>query len=482
MLRRIFFKHIISLFIGFFSVKSLRSYSATLYGNEKKQKIKSHKLGKTFTWGVATAAFQTEGAVDVDGKTPSVWDHFVHHSRRFRQDEHADVAVDFYYRYQHDIDLIKDMNLDAFRFSLAWTRIMPQGTGKVNQKGLDFYHRVIDACLEKGIEPWLTLYHWDLPQSLEEDGGWTNRQVVDWFSEFTDTCTRAFGDKVHNWLVLNEPMSFTGLGYFMGYHAPGRRGLRNFLPAAHHAALAQAAGGRLARANIPHANIGTTLSCSYIDPVNDKEMNRKAAQRLDAVMNRLFLEPALGLGYPSDVLDIKKHMEPYFQPGDEEAMAFDFDFIGLQYYFRTVARFSLFPPVLFARDVPAPKRNVPMNNMGFEPYPKGLYKMLKQFASYPQMKKIIVTETGICLDDTLGNGGVHDTARINFLKDTIKYVRKAQKNNIPVEGYFVWTLTDNFEWSEGYHPRFGLVYVDFATQQRYLKDSALWLTNFLSKK
>jgi beta-glucosidase len=436
-------------------------------------------LGQNFRWGVASSAFQSEGAFQEDGKSISIWDTFSAIKGHVRDASNARVSADFYHRYRDDIKLAHNMNFNCFRFSLSWPRILPEGSGPVNQKGLDFYQRVIDECLELNMEPWVTLYHWDLPQKLEDKGGWTNRDIVSWFTDYVDKCTREYGDKVRNWIVLNEPMSFTGLGYFLGYHAPGRKGLRNFLPAAHHAALCQAEGGRVTRANVPHSYLGTTLSCAHIKPVNKKEINVKAASRMDALFNRFYIEPLLGLGYPTDVLGILKRIEKYFQPGDEEKLKFDFDYIGLQYYYRMISKFSLIPPLIFANEIPASERNVSTNTMGYEIFPKGLYKVLRKFSQYKGIKEIIVTESGVCLDDQITNDRIDDQERIDYYKESIAYTLKAQQKGIPVKGFFVWSLTDNFEWSEGFRPRFGLVYVDYTNLDRKIKDSGLWFRDFL---
>ncbi|MBN1143832.1 MAG: beta-glucosidase, partial [Bacteroidales bacterium] len=418
-------------------------------------KLSKTQFGDDFQWGVSTAAFQTEGAFQDDGKGLSIWDIFSTSPGNIADGSNARVAVDFYHRYQEDLQLINQMHFNNFRFSLSWPRILPEGIGRVNQKGIDYYHRLIDSCLERQIEPWITLYHWDLPQVLEDKGGWTNREIINCFLEYVDVCTKNFGDRVKNWIVLNEPMSFVGLGYFMGIHAPGRKGMRNFLRAAHHAALCQAEGGRVIRANIPDAYIGTTFSCSHIKPVDKKEKNVNAALRMDALLNRFFIEPSLGMGYPTDTLGFLKNIEKHFLPGDEERLKFDFDFIGLQYYFRTITKFSLFPPLLFANEVPANERQANMNTMGFEIFPKGLYKMIKKFSRYPGVKDIIITESGVCLDDNLENLRVADAERIAYFKDSLSYILKARQKGMPVKGFFAWTLMDNFEWAEGYKPRFG---------------------------
>jgi beta-glucosidase len=437
-------------------------------------------FGNDFTWGVATAAFQTEGAWNLDGKGESVWDRFTHAKGKIKTGDHANVATDFYHRYEQDIDLVKLMGFDSFRFSIAWPRLLPSGTGHINSQGIDFYHRVIDYCLENNITPWITLYHWDLPQVLQDKGGWTNRDIIGWFTEYTDLVTREYGDKVRNWMVLNEPMAFTGLGYMAGYHAPGVKGLDSFLSAAHHTTMCQAEGGRVVRYNVPDANIGTTYSCSHVDPIDKLPWNVDAANRMDAVFNRLYVEPGLGLGYPTKAVPILRRIEKFMKTGDEEKLPFEFDFIGIQNYFRIVSKYSLFSLGLFAKEVPAAKRNVEMNSMNFEIFPEGIYHMLKRFGSYEGIKKLVVTENGVCLPDQLSNGAVNDFRRIKFFEEYLLQVLRAKKEGIDVDGYFVWTLTDNFEWSEGYDPRFGLVHVDYETQQRTVKDSGWWWKELLT--
>lgn len=436
-------------------------------------------FGDSFVWGVAASAFQTEGSPDADGKGPSVWDVFSARKGRVRGGDHARVACDFYNRYDSDVELVRDMHIPNFRFSLCWPRIIPAGHGRLNRKGIDFYNRVIDACLSKGITPWITLYHWDLPEALESRGGWTSRDIVSWFSEYADTCSRAFGDRVKNWMVLNEPMGFVGAGYFLGLHAPGRKGLRNFLPAAHHAVLAMAEGGRILRSNVPDALIGTTFSCSLVEPLTGRPRDYEAALRADALLNRLFVEPVLGLGYPVRELPVLRRLEKYMQAGDEQRMCFDFDFTGIQNYTREVVRHSLLMPYLWAKVVPAEKRNVPVTAMNWEVYPESLYRMIRKFDRYPGIRKLLVTENGAAFPDRVNGNEVHDPQRVGYLQDYLAQVLRAKRDGCRVDGYFVWSLTDNFEWAEGYHPRFGLVYVDFRTQQRIMKSSGKWYREFL---
>jgi len=435
-------------------------------------------FGIDFKWGVAAAAYQTEGAWNTDGKGESIWDHFSRIPGKIERGENADVAADFYHRYAEDIDLIKSMNFKVFRFSTSWPRIIPSGTGEINRKGLDFYHKVIDKCLSVGIEPWITLYHWDLPQALEEQGGWANRKIIDWFSEYANVVTREYGSKVKNWMVMNEQIAFTGAGYMQGIFAPGRKSLKAFMRSVHYSVLCNAEGGRIVRRNVPGANIGTTFANTYIEPVDEKKKNFEATARMDAIMNRLFIEPCLGLGYPEDTVPILKKMRSLYEQGDEERMIFDFDFIGVQYYFRTIAKKSLMPGMR-AKEIPASKRGVPANEMEGEVYPDGLYHILKKYSSYKGIRNLIVTENGTCVPDKLDFGSVHDLERIEYFKAHLAALLKAKGEGVNVTGYFVWSPTDNFEWDKGFRTRFGLVYVDFQTLNRYIKDSGLWFREFL---
>ena len=289
-------------------------------------------FGDDFAWGVSTAAFQTEGACDADGKGVSIWDG---KKGKIANGETAEIACDFYHNYKRDIDLIKDLNIPNFRFSISWTRIIPNGSGEVNQAGIDYYNNVIDYSLKNGIEPWITLYHWDLPHELELKGGWTNRNIIGWFLDFVKICAAAFGDRVRHWMIMNEPGVFTGAGYFLGNHAPGRMGLKNFLPAIHHVTLSIAEGAKKLRSILPGAVIGTTFSCSYIEPWSAKPRDVAAAKRADALLNRLFIEPLLGYGYPVNDVPALKGIEKYFLTGDEDKLRCEFDFIGTLYQCET---------------------------------------------------------------------------------------------------------------------------------------------------
>lgn len=435
-------------------------------------------FGEKFRWGVSLAAYQVEGAYKDDGRGISIWDHFSNRKNRIEDGSNGNVACEFYYRYEQDIALAKSLNLTNFRFSISWTRILPDGTGEVNQLGLDFYNRLIDCCLKYDLEPWVTLYHWDLPQALEKQGGWTSRIVVNAFIKFADVCSKSFGDRVKNWIVMNEPSTFTGLGYLIGYYAPGRFGIKNYLPAVHHATLCQAEGARMIRRNLPNATIGTSISCSYVAPSSDNPKQIAAARRVDALLNRLHIEPILGMGYPVKDLPVLEQIEKYFHPYDEELIKFDFDFIGIQNYFSLVAYNNPLIPYLQAFVVPFKKLNRPLTANGWEVHPEGMYRILKQFSAYP-IKELIVTENGAAFHDRVEGNRVHDKRRLQYIQSYLGEVLRAKQEGVNIGGYFVWTLMDNFEWRAGFRSRFGIVHTDFVHQTRIIKDSGLWIRDFL---
>jgi beta-glucosidase len=371
------------------------------------------------------------------------------------------------------------LNIPNYRFSLSWSRIIPGGTGNKNCKGLEYYHRLIDMCLELSIQPWVTLYHWDLPHALELKGGWTNRDIINWFGEYVECCIKAFGDRVKNWMILNEPMVFTGAGYFLGIHAPGKKGLSNFFAAVHHAAMCQAEGARIAKAIHPCLKIGTTFSCSHIEPYRNNDADIKASVKADALLNRTFIEPLLGFGYPIKDLKLLHRLEDFIKDGDESKLKFDMDFIGIQNYTREIVAHSPFIPFIKTKIIRADKRNVEHTLMNWEVHPRSIYNMLKKYSAYSSVREIIVTENGAAFHDEVINDMVIDDRRKKFLQDHVQQVLKAKLEGAKVNGYFVWSFTDNFEWAEGYYPRFGIVYVDFKTQKRIIKNSGKWFSTFL---
>ncbi|WP_131536115.1 GH1 family beta-glucosidase [Pedobacter nototheniae] len=443
--------------------------------------INSSDFGQDFLWGIATAAAQIEGAVGRYGKGVSIWDTFSARSGKIKKGHKLDIACDFYHKYKEDIALVKFLGFKVFRFSIAWSRILPYGRGEVNSEGIRFYHHVIDECLKNGITPYITLYHWDLPQALEDEGGWTSFSINAAFNAFVSICALEYGDKVKNWIVLNEPFGFTSLGYMLGIHAPGKTGLNNFFSSVLHTAIAQAEGGKILRAEISKANIGTTYSCSEIIPNTHSDQDLLAAKRIDCLVNRLFIEPALGMGFPTADWDVlEKFQIEYGAWRQTERLKFDFDFIGLQNYFPITIKYNAFIPVIQAWEVKAKSRKKPHTAMGWEINADSFYNIIKQFASYPNVKNIMITENGAAYHDKLANGRIEDQDRIEYFKLYLEALLKAKNEGLNVSGYMAWTLMDNFEWAEGFNARFGLIHNDFKTQQRTIKDSGYWWQQFLN--
>jgi len=372
------------------------------------------------------------------------------------------------------------LGFKVFRFSIAWSRILPLGKGLVNLEGIKFYHDVIDECLQNNIVPYVTLYHWDLPEELSKKGGWTAYEINADFNEFVMLCAKNYGNKVKNWIIINEPFGFTSLGYMLGVHAPGETGLTNFFAAVKHTAIAQADGGRILRAEVANANIGTTFSCSEIIPYTQSDADLIAVKRVDCLMNRLFIEPTLGMGFPTaDWEVLEKFSVGHSAWRYKERMKFDFDFIGLQNYFPLVIKYNAFVPVIQAWEVKAKSRRKAHTAMGWEINADSFYKIIKQFAAYPNVKNIMITENGAAFHDKITDGIVDDQERIAYFKLYLEAMLKAKNEGVNIIGYMAWTLMDNFEWAEGYLARFGLVYNDFKTQERTIKNSGYWWKEFL---
>ncbi|TSE09944.1 glycoside hydrolase family 1 protein [Aquimarina algiphila] len=425
-------------------------------------------------WGVTIAAAQTEGAHDKDGKGPSIWDTFTQKSRKIKDGSDIKEATDFYHRFKEDIDLTIDIGLKIFRFSISWPRILPEGTGKINQKGIEFYNQVIDYCLLVGVEPWITTYHWDLPQKLEDKGGWTNREIIDWYKEYVQVLRDHFADRVKNWILINEGIVCLGGGYFLGVHAPGRRGIRNFVSSTHHLLLAQAIGFKeLKKKN--ELRVGTAISCTKIEPYRNTSADRKAANRIDTLMNRLFIEPHLGLGYPDDDLPILKRISRYYKIGDIEALKTDFDFWGIQTYTREVIKAAWYIPYMGALPIKPKKRKIPVSIMGWETYSQGTQYFLERFSAYDPEKPLWLSECGMALSEK-----EDDQARIEYYQNVIEGMKLVLKKGVNLKGILLWTLLDNFEWAEGFVPKFGIISLNRKTMQRKMKKSAFWLKKYLS--
>ncbi|HEV6965352.1 GH1 family beta-glucosidase [Roseateles sp.] len=433
-----------------------------------------------FRWGVSTSSFQIEGAGREDGRGESIWDRFCSEPGRIRDGSNGLVACDHYHLWPQDLDMAKALGVNAYRFSIAWPRVLPTGRGPVNEAGLAFYDRLVDGMLERGLDPWATLYHWDLPQALQDRGGWTSRDTVAAFLEYTDVVTRRLGDRVKHWITHNEPWCSCMMSYWEGVHAPGGRSLPNALQACHHVLLSHGQAIPLIRRNSAGADVGITLSLHPIAPASSRDEDAAAVRRHDGLRNRWFLDPLFGRGYPQDTLALLGAAAPRVEPGDLEAIATATDFLGVNYYFPEVVR-----------DDPAggpmgtalvEREGVERTAFGWEVSPQGLVELLTRIQRDYAPAVIQLTENGSTFEDVLtADGRVHDAQRLSYLQRHLAALKQAIDAGVPVKGYFAWSLLDNFEWAEGYLRRFGLAYVDYATQRRILKDSGLWYGRFLNE-
>lgn len=437
--------------------------------NISKDKKELEKFPRGFTWGVATSAYQIEGSSKEDGKGESIWDRFSHTPGKIKDGSTGDIACDHYHRFEKDIKLMKQLGVNAYRFSISWPRILPDGKGKIEAKGLDFYSRLVDSLLEKNITPWITLYHWDLPQTLEEEGGWPNRKTADYFASYVDIVTKKLGDRVKNWITINEPYCASLMSYYEGIHAPGRTNLKDALTAAHTLLLAHGKAIPVIRSNSPKSKVGIVLNNSPIYPIDSKVENLEAANRFDGVLNKWFLDPLYGYKYPKDMVDLNKDAFPKIEDGDMEIIARPTDFLGVNYYSPSIVRSSITSPLRTERVAP---ENAKFTQMGWTIYPEGLYIILKRIAATYPISNIYVTENGAAFADVINQDkSIVDNERTDYLEQHLMAISKSIKDKVPIKGYFAWTLIDNFEWAEGFTKRFGLVSVNFQTQERIIKQS-----------
>jgi beta-glucosidase len=435
---------------------------------------------ENFFWGAATAAYQIEGAWNEDGKGESIWDRFAHTPGKIRNGDTGDVACDSYHRWRDDIALLRAMNLNSYRFSISWPRIQPTGSGPSNAKGIDYYSRLVDALLEAHIRPFVTIYHWDLPQMLEDSGGWPNRDTASRFADYVDILARSFGDRVSNWMLFNEPLAFSYKGYLDASHPPGQNSLLAFLRATHTVNLAQGAGFRALKAARPSARVGTAFSMSSCEPATNSEADKLAAERAHGITNLWFLEPALNGRYPA-ALSFFSETAMGIQPGDFEQMRAPLDFIGINLYYRTIASASgVFERIANPQQWLLPVKMAggeqgPKTGMDWEVWPRALYDMVTRISRDYHRPQIEITESGCAYNDTPGAGGnIFDTRRIEYHSQYLHALAQAIADGADVRGYHAWTLMDNLEWAEGFSQRFGLAYTDFKTQQRTIKDSGRW--------
>ncbi len=428
-----------------------------------------------FLWGAATASYQIEGGWREDGKGESIWDRFSHTPGKIENGDTGDVAADHYHRWQSDIQLMSELGLKAYRFSISWPRILPQGYGRIEPRGLDFYSRLVDGLLAAGIEPWATLYHWDLPQALEDRGGWPARDTAKAFAEYAEVVSRALGDRVKHWMTLNEPMVSAVLGYYIGNHAPGRQSVQEAAEATHHLLLGHGLAVPVIRRDSPGSQVGIVLNYSPTHPASDREEDVFAAQMNDAIAFRMFLDPLAGRPYPQEAVEAQGIRLDMVQGGDLDTIKTEIDFLGLNNYSRDVVRHG-------AEWGEAVDEHAERTAMGWEVYPEGIYEMLMRLTREYPFKALYITENGAAYNDRPGpDGKVDDPKRVSFLRRYLTQAARAISEGAPLKGYFVWSLMDNFEWAYGFSKRFGLIYVDYETQARILKTSAAWYSQVIAE-
>ncbi len=424
-----------------------------------------------FLWGAATAAYQVEGSPLADGAGPSHWHRFTHTPGRVANGDTGDVACDFYRRWESDVELMRELGLQAFRMSVAWGRVFPEGTGRVNVKGLDFYARLVDRLLERGITPSVTLYHWDLPAALDDRGGWLNPDIAHWFTDYAQTLFRALGDRVPLWSTLNEPWVIADAGYLHGVHAPGHASPWEAPRASHNLLRAHAAAVRAYRAGgWPH-RIGLVVNLEPKYPASEAAADLAATRRSDAYMNRQYTDPVFLGRYPDEMPELYGEAWPRWDPAEVAALEEPIDFLGVNYYTRGIMRDEPSQPVERAVRVRHPGH--PVTELGWEVYPEAFYQLLTGLKARYGDVPLYITENGAAFYDPPSTVDlVPDGLRIAYLTSHLRAVREAMRAGVDVRGYFVWSLFDNLEWSAGYAKRFGIVHVDFATQVRTPKASA----------
>ncbi len=432
-----------------------------------------------FTWGAATAAYQVEGAYREDGRGLSIWDTFVHQPGRTFAGQNGDVACDHYHRYRQDVALMADMGLQAYRFSVSWPRVLPFGRGAPNEAGLAFYDRLVDELLGRGIQPMATLYHWDLPQALQDLGGWANREVATWFAEYAALVYGRLGDRVRRWCTLNEPHIFTTFGHRSGVLAPGIRSLEVTARAIHHAMLAHGLAVRAFREGGHQGEIGLTNAVTSFEPADQEPATLGATERARDFETRLFHDPLFGRGYPAAVLEYYRGQGAPLpiEPGDLDAIATPTDFVGVQLYTRARIEADGERGVGFRRAAP----KLPVLGMGYEQAPHALGDMVRWLTREYDRPRLVITENGVNDDTPLLDGVCDDQLRIELLRGFLAGLHGAIEDGADVRGYYLWSLLDNFEWAFGYSKRFGIVHVDFDTLARTPKRSAAFYREVIAR-
>jgi beta-glucosidase len=456
----------------------------TTTSNSEQTQLSLAKLfPANFLWGAATASYQIEGATHEDGRGSSIWDTFAATPGKVYQGHNGDVADDHYHRVDDDIALMTRLGLSAYRFSIAWPRILPQGRGDVNSRGLDFYERLVDTLLGKGIQPFATLYHWDLPQALEDKGGWRNRETAYSFAEYAEIVARRLGDRVAGWITLNEPWCSAYLGYGNGVHAPGVQDRQSALDAGHHLLLGHGLALPRIRAHVTNgAQVGITLNFTPGYPADNRPETLRDLAHYDAFSDRWFLDPLIRGSYPEGFFENMALQAPPIADGDMEIISTPIDFLGVNNYTRGVIRGTEPAPLADAVQQVVPVPSASYTEMGWEVYPNALSELLMRLHKEYALPKLYVTENGSAFRDQWDGGEhVHDPRRLSYLQEHLQGIARAIEQGAPVQGYFTWSLLDNYEWAEGYSKRFGIIYVDYDSQRRIIKDSGLWYADLIQK-
>jgi beta-glucosidase len=437
---------------------------------------------KNFLWGAATASYQIEGATREDGRGLSIWDAFAATPSKTYKGETGDIATNHYHLWPQDVALMTDLHLSAYRFSIAWPRILPEGRGTVNTTGLDFYERLVDALLARGIQPFATLYHWDLPLALQDEGGWLNRDTAYAFADYVEVVLKRLGDRVAAWITHNEPWCTAYLGYGVGAHAPGIRDKQAAVNAAHHVLLSHGlAVPRIRAHKAPAAQVGITLNFTPVYPADDRSETIRDVARADAFTNRWFLDPIARGSYPDQFFAELGTAPPPIQEGDLAIIAVPIDFLGVNNYSRSIVRGEAVPPPADECTRVAPVPSACYTEMAWEICPQSFTDLLVRLHRDYAIPTLYVTENGAAFVDHWNGGDrVSDPRRVEYLRDYIGALAQALAQGLPVRGYFVWSLLDNYEWAEGYSKRFGVVYVDYPTQRRIIKDSGRWYADFIA--
>ena len=475
----------------------MTSQSTTPLGNLEETPKPDIRFPSDFVWGVATASFQIEGSTTADGRGPSIWDTFCATPGKVENGDTGDPACDHYNRYRDDVALMRELGVGAYRFSIAWPRIQPEGKGTPVEAGLDFYDRLVDCLLEAGIEPWPTLYHWDLPQALEDAGGWPNRDTAKRFADYAEIVYRRLGDRITNWNTLNEPWCSAFLGYASGVHAPGRQEPAAALAAAHHLMLGHGLAAAVMRDLAGQAGrsvrIGVAHNQTTVRPYTDSEADRDAARRIDALRNRIFTEPLVKGRYPEDLIEDVAAVTDYsfVQDGDLKTISANLDMMGVNFYNPSWVSGNRenggsdrlpdegYSPSVGSEHVVEVDPGLPVTAMGWPIDPTGLYDTLTRLANDSPGLPLYITENGAAFEDKVVDGAVHDTERIAYLDSHLRAAHAAIEAGVPLKGYFAWSFMDNFEWALGYGKRFGIVHVDYESQTRTVKDSGWWYSRVM---